>query len=59
MILDPVIRDVKQSLQKVLEALSNNLKSSHNFAPDGEAGQVLTSNGPNRPPTWQWPSTPP
>lgn len=35
-----------------MNALANRLHAEDNFAPDGEAGQVLTSRGANEPPYW-------
>lgn len=51
--VDPRIRDTEGTLKAILRALANNLRAADNFAPDGTAGHVLTSNGPHRPPSFQ------
>lgn len=50
---DNVVSDVVTTVKRILFGLDNGLTARDNFAPDGTAGQVLTSNGPNSPPTWQ------
>jgi hypothetical protein len=53
MIVDRVVTDVKKTLQQLISALTHGLKAADNFAGDGKAGQVLTSNGPDKPPSWK------
>lgn len=53
MIVDSVVTDLRAAILRIVRALSNNLSSRDNFAPDGTAGQVLTSNGTNTPPSYQ------
>jgi hypothetical protein len=53
MILDSVVADLRTAVLSVIRALSNNLSARDNFAPDGTSGQVLTSNGSGRPPSYQ------
>lgn len=48
-----VVKDIHASITDIVNALANRLHSEDNFAPDGIAGQVLTSRGPNEPPNWQ------
>lgn len=48
-----VVQETGRSLRDILRALDQRITAEDNLAPDGEAGQVLTSNGPNEPPTWQ------
>ena len=49
--IDQVIRD--RTLQEIVRAFDNNLKVAHNFAPEGELGQVLMSNGPDAIPSYR------
>lgn len=51
--IDRIIVDVGTTLRKLLLAMENGLTAEDNLAPGGTAGQVLTSNGPDAPPTWQ------
>lgn len=51
--LDTVVRDLAHSVRQILLALSNQLTASENFGPEGNVGEVLTSNGPNEPPSYQ------
>lgn len=51
--VDQVIRDPRRTLQEVLRAFDSQLTARDNFAPEGVLGQVLTSNGPGSPPTYQ------
>lgn len=48
-----VIKDIHTSIREILNALANRLHAEDNFAPDGIAGQVLTSNGPDIAPSWK------
>lgn len=48
-----VVKDIHTSIREIVNALANRLHAEDNFAPDGTAGQVLTSNGPNIPPSWK------
>lgn len=48
-----VVKDIPATIRELVNALSNRLHAEDNFAPDGEAGQVLTSNGPDIPPSWK------
>ncbi len=41
------------ALRDIVNALANRLHAADNFAPDGEEGQVLTSNGLKEPPSFQ------
>lgn len=50
---DRIITDVMASLRKIMEGLDNNLTARNNFGPEGSLGQVLTSNGPDKPPSYQ------
>ena len=50
---DFVVKDLTQSLRKLLQGLANGLTAKENFAPEGDRGQVLTSNGRNTPPSYQ------
>lgn len=51
--IDRLVRDALATLKRVAIALDNNLTAQDNFGPEGTAGQVLTSNGPNLPPSYQ------
>ena len=51
--LDLAIRDEGLTLREILRALDHNLMARDNFAPEGVAGQVLTSNGPGAIPSYQ------
>lgn len=51
--IDSVIKDVLYTLRQVVLALDNQLTARDNMAPEGTAGQVLTSNGPGQPPSYQ------
>jgi hypothetical protein len=51
--LDNVVRDERRSIEAIIRALTNNLLARDNFAPDGEVGQVLMSNGPGSVPSFQ------
>lgn len=48
-----VVEPIAEIIRKILHALDNNLTAADNFGPEGTAGQVLTSNGPNIPPSYQ------
>lgn len=47
------MRDERRSIEAIIRALTNNLLARDNFAPDGEVGQVLMSNGPGSVPSFQ------
>lgn len=51
--VDQVIRDPRRTLQEVLRAFDSNLTARDNFAPEGELGQFLGSNGPDSKPTYK------
>jgi len=51
--VDSVVRNDRLSIQQLVRALENGLTTIDNFGPEGTAGQVLTSNGPNVPPSYQ------
>jgi hypothetical protein len=49
-----VVKDVVKTLQKVLEAFSNNITASDNMSSEGgREGQVLVNMGPGNPPQWK------
>lgn len=48
-----VVRDQTKTLEHILRGLDHKLTVADNLAPEGTAGQVLTSNGPNALPTYQ------
>lgn len=58
MILERVVRDTKFLLRQILVAFDHNISAADNLASEGTSGQVLTSNGPNLPPSYttlsQW-----
>lgn len=41
------------TLREIVNVLANRLHARDNFAPDGDSGQILTSNGDKQPPSWQ------
>lgn len=51
--VDPVVRNLEESLKQVIRGLDNRLTASENFAPEGTAGQALISNGSASPPSYQ------
>lgn len=51
--LDNVVVDLTKKLREILLALDNRLTAGDNLGPEGIAGQVLTSNGPNAAPSFQ------
>lgn len=51
--VDLVIRDLRETLDRVVRALDNRLTASENFEGEGSPGDVLTSNGPGVPPSYQ------
>lgn len=51
--VDSTLRDISFSVKQLLLALDNRLTVEENLAPEGEAGQILTSRGANLPPHWQ------
>lgn len=51
--LGAVVQDHGRTLRDILMALDLRLTAEDNFAPAGVSGQVLTSQGPNTPPSWQ------
>lgn len=51
--VDPVVRDLEESLKALIRGMDNRLTASENLAPEGTTGQVLMSNGPNEPPSYQ------
>lgn len=51
--VDSVLRDLSFSVKELLLAMDNRLTANENFSPEGINGQVLTSNGPNIPPSYQ------
>jgi hypothetical protein len=52
-IVDPGIRDIPRKLREIIDALSNRLTFADNFGGEGNVGQVLVSQGSDRPPTFQ------
>lgn len=57
--LGSVIHTERRAIEDILFALRNRLTAEDNLAPDGVEGQVLTSRGPNLPPSWQDPNETP
>ncbi len=51
--VDSVILDTMLTLKQLVLAMDNRLTAVENFAPEGVAGEVLMSNGPNTPPSYQ------
>lgn len=51
--VDPVVRNLEESVKALIRGMDNKLTASENFAPEGTTGQVLTSNGPNVPPSYK------
>jgi len=51
--VDLIVRDIKVAVETIIRGLDNRLTASENFAPEGDAGQVLTSNGSRMPPSYQ------
>lgn len=51
--ISTVVSDVRQTVRLMTTAMANGLRAADNFAGDGTVGQVLTSTGPNTPPSWQ------
>lgn len=48
-----IVGDQAKTLETILRGLDNRLTAANNLAPEGTAGQVLTSNGPNTAPSYQ------
>jgi hypothetical protein len=51
--VDSIVREAITSVKQLVKALQNNLTARDNFAPEGEAGQVLTSHGPDKVPSYE------
>jgi hypothetical protein len=51
--LDTVVKDMEKSVRQLLLAMSNRLTATENFAPEGDEGQPLLSNGSNTPPSYR------
>lgn len=51
--VDPVVRNLEESVKALIRGMDNQLTASENLAPEGTVGQVLTSRGPNEPPAYQ------
>lgn len=51
--VDSVLGDQRAAIKQLLLALDNRLTAVENLAPEGALGQVLASNGPNTPPSYQ------
>lgn len=56
MIVSKVYSNLRQAIENILDALANRLTAGDNWGPEGNKGQVLTSNGPgpdDPPPSFQ------
>lgn len=51
--VDTIVRDVRRAVEQIVRVLAHGLTAEENFGGQGTVGQVLTSTGPNTPPTWQ------
>lgn len=51
--VDLHIRDTNETVKAIIRGLDNGLTASENMAPEGTEGQVLMSNGPGAPPSYQ------
>lgn len=56
MIVSSVINSLGEKVREIINALANRLTAADNWGPEGQKGQVLTSNGPgpdDPPPSFQ------
>ena len=56
MIVSQVIHSIESTVREIVNGLANRLTARDNWGPEGERGQVLTSNGPGEndlPPSFQ------